>query len=492
MYPWIFDGHRIFRILLLVQWLLSLVIGAMTGEWLVSFVVGIPILALPLFLSFSQPETTLSRICIGIAVQLMTALHIHQTYGLIEIHFQIFVVLAFLAYFRDWRVIAASTLTVAVHHIGFFLLQSQGAEIYVFEASHLSFRILLLHAAFALAEGIVLIFMARRSLSEGLGAAEMQNAISTILARPDAIDLSVSLPVQTAQGRALSALIAQIRQLVNEAVQLTQDVLDNSQMMRQVSKDINDASQRSNQEITSISSSTEEIALSMQMAAERCQSANQTVSTATETTHNSNQAILATSQAIGSLKQVLNTAAKTNAELSERCSGIADAMRSITSVAEQTNLLALNAAIESARAGEHGRGFAVVADEVRALAIRSRDSAREISAITEQLVTSTSESVGQMQNCISLVDDAVASSTNASQAMEQIQHQISQAMSNIQQVASASVEQQDASASIARSTAKMRAVSEQESSAAQSMSVEVDNLTRQCASMQAVIQRFVV
>ena len=92
-----------------------------------------------------------------------------------------------------------------------------------------------------------------------------------------------------------------------------------------------------------------------------------------------------TKATISSLRDRLNEAAKTNSALNEQCSNISDAMRSITAVAEQTNLLALNAAIESARAGEHGRGFAVVADEVRTLAIRSKESADEITSITEQL-----------------------------------------------------------------------------------------------------------
>jgi methyl-accepting chemotaxis protein len=60
--------------------------------------------------------------------------------------------------------------------------------------------------------------------------------------------------------------------------------------------------------------------------------------------------------------------------------------QTIDDIAFQTNLLALNAAIEAARAGQEGRGFAVVAEAVRALAAKSSQAARGISAHINQSV----------------------------------------------------------------------------------------------------------
>ncbi len=81
-------------------------------------------------------------------------------------------------------------------------------------------------------------------------------------------------------------------------------------------------------------------------------------------------------------------------KISEMSMQIEKIIDEINSIAEQTNLLSLNASIEAARAGESGRGFAVVASQVGELAARSAQAAKE----TNELITNSLRAVKEGQD----------------------------------------------------------------------------------------------
>lgn len=489
-YPWLLEGHKIFRVVIVIQLLVAVAIGLYTGELLPAFVFGIPIAIVPLVLSIQNPYSAISRHAMAIGAQLLTALHIHQSFGLIEIHFEIFVLLAFLSYFRDWKVVATGTAVVAVHHISFFFLQAGGAPLFIFEEGHVTFPILLMHAVFALSEGGVLMYMAKQSHQEGAGAAELRLAIDTMQKADGKLDLAVKLNRENKIVKPFAELIDQVKSLIELASNLTDEVVRGCGKMELAAHNMFEISKNTDQEIAMVSASSEEIAQTMQLSTEQTTLASDKATAAQSASQTTRDSISNTSRTIDSLRNTLNTAAKTNSALNEQCSHISDAMRSITAVAEQTNLLALNAAIESARAGEHGRGFAVVADEVRTLAIRSKESADQITSITEQLVAQTASSVEQMQTCIQLVDEAVISSNNATSAMTEIMTQIREASESMTEIATSAVEQETASSSIAQSTARLSEFTSEELATAQSLAGEVEVLSQISQRMRSAIERF--
>jgi hypothetical protein len=118
-----------FTILMLVQWLAG--IGAALWisprtwvgttshvhlhVWLSIFLGG-AITSLPVFLTLTRPAAAFTRHTVAATQMLMSALLIHLTGGRIETHFHVFGSLAFLAFYRDWRVLIPATIVVAVDH----------------------------------------------------------------------------------------------------------------------------------------------------------------------------------------------------------------------------------------------------------------------------------------------------------------------------------------------------------------------------------------
>lgn len=119
----------LFRRLLLFQWLGIVIISLLVSPrtWIgtrseihihvwAAFVLGGLITAFPCVLTFKYPGATLTRHVIAVAQMLSSALLIHVTGGRIETHFHVFGSLAFLSFYRDWRVLIPATVVVAADH----------------------------------------------------------------------------------------------------------------------------------------------------------------------------------------------------------------------------------------------------------------------------------------------------------------------------------------------------------------------------------------
>ncbi len=120
---------RLFAALMIVQWLAG--IGA--ALWLsprtwagaesrphlhvwLAVLLGGAISAYPVALALLRPGLLSTRQVIAVGQMLTSALLIHLTGGRIETHFHVFGSLAFLALYRDWRVLVPATIVVAADH----------------------------------------------------------------------------------------------------------------------------------------------------------------------------------------------------------------------------------------------------------------------------------------------------------------------------------------------------------------------------------------
>ena len=121
---------QFFAVLLVLEWSAAVSFAlAMTpytwaGEtsWLhihvwASIVLGGAIVSVPVALTLSRPAHVMTRHAVAVGQMLMSVLLIHLAGGRIEVHFHVFVSLAFLALYRDWKVLITASAIVAADHL---------------------------------------------------------------------------------------------------------------------------------------------------------------------------------------------------------------------------------------------------------------------------------------------------------------------------------------------------------------------------------------
>ncbi|HKR11429.1 MAG TPA: histidine kinase dimerization/phosphoacceptor domain -containing protein [Pyrinomonadaceae bacterium] len=194
----IFDDHqqlvhkrtdRMFAGLMLLQWaagiVAALVISPKTWAGSASqthphvwaaLLLGGAISSLPIVLALTRPGRPTTRYTVAVGQMLMGALLIHLTGGRIETHFHVFGSLAFLSFYRDWKVLVPATLVVAADHFlrGLFWPQSVYGVLAASEWRWLE------HAGWVLFEDTFLLIAIRHSIGEMKGIAERTAEIESL------------------------------------------------------------------------------------------------------------------------------------------------------------------------------------------------------------------------------------------------------------------------------------------------------------------------
>ena len=228
----------------------------------------------------------------------------------------------------------------------------------------------------------------------------------------------------------MSAIIDQTQQ----AVELDEHVLANSQDILALIKKTEDAA-------IAVAAATNEMVASTQEIASNCEKA----STAAQFTNDIATKSMTTVQ--GSISGIHQQAQQTKLDsdqivnLVEHSKNINSIVETIDEIAAQTNLLALNAAIEAARAGEAGRGFAVVADEVRALASRTSSSTKEISNMVSRIQNDANEATAAMSNSVASMDEIANSATDVDNQLHEVLHHMGAVTDQVTHIAAATEQQ---------------------------------------------------
>ena len=375
--------------------------------------------------------TGLSRYVLTFVLVSFVALQIQLARGQIEFHFGVFVALAFLLVYLDWRIILFGAILFAIHHFGFDRLQAAGYGFYC--ASEPDFMRIVLHATYVVVEAGVLMYLALKMGKTAREGDELNELVCSVN-KPDGIELNVAGIQTTSFGSdELKATFFRMHQAVSDVRNGAHSV---DIACAEIASGNHDLSYR-----------TEQTASNLQQTSASLSLLNNAVKQSAENAHAANTlAQKASAVAVGA-GSVVAEVVVTMQGINDSSRRISDIISVIDGIAFQTNILALNAAVEAARAGDQGRGFAVVATEVWSLAGRSAQAAKEIKkliGISMERVERGTTLVGQagetmtdvvvsIKNVSEIVGEISASSREQSLGLSEVSEAMSQMDSATQQ-----------------------------------------------------------
>lgn len=150
-------ADKIIFILLLIHWVVVSSLSALSfNTYLFGFINGLLITIIATITYYFYKGTLLSRLIFATLLMVYSMILIQQHFGRIEMHFHIFVTIAMLTLYKDYRPAVMAGTVIALYHIIANVLQSNHIEIfdmpiYIFNYG-CGWDIVLLHAFFVIIE----------------------------------------------------------------------------------------------------------------------------------------------------------------------------------------------------------------------------------------------------------------------------------------------------------------------------------------------------
>lgn len=485
--PFRASADRLMLAFLGAHLLITLGIAAHTGTWLLAIAVGLPAVLAPAALVATGPGSLLARSAIAAAFMVFSALTIQQFGGVIEAHFSIFVLLAFLLYYRDWRPILLAAALIAVHHVAFNYLQALNWGFYVFDAGPSIARVLA-HAAYVVVQAGMLIYMAIRLEREAVVSARVgqlaarigEGDLRGINSRGEDSELLRSvLDMRTKLAGMLERFDQEARSVASSAQALDHHSDVAAQRMRQQRAATND-----------ISASVDTLTAGLTALADDAEQARTLAKDSGTSARKGAGIVKAAIDEIASIASTIQSSADSVEELGKQSDRVAAVVSLIKDIAGQTNLLALNAAIEAARAGEQGRGFAVVADEVRKLAERTASATEEVVAMINDIQTSKGQALANIESAVERVGTGTALAAEAGASIARITEDAGRVEQVFESIANNLGEHSAAARSIAGAVVSVANLADETEASASKVALEVGSLDRAARELSQAVGGF--
>ncbi|MFN4003943.1 MAG: methyl-accepting chemotaxis protein [Hylemonella sp.] len=454
-------GDRLLLAAIVISAVAAVVLGAAFVESTLAWTVTLVLLGAALAVYALSRGTLASRLLLTVLQTGFVILHIQLSRGMIEFHFGVFVTLALLMVYLDWRPIVLSAALFAVHHVLFDRLQAAGFGFYCLGEPN--FGVILIHAVYVVIQTalqLVFVLNMEQKARAGLELAQLVAAVD----RPDGMELSAAqtVAVRTPTAQALRNMLQRMQTAVATVRQGAESVSTASAEIAQGNQDLSARTESQASALEETAASMEELGSTVKQNADNARQANQLAQSASTVAVKGGEVV---AQVVDTMKGINDASKK-----------IADIINVIDGIAFQTNILALNAAVEAARAGEQGRGFAVVAGEVRNLAQRSAEAAKEIKA----LIT---DSVGRVEQGTALVDQAGAT-------MNEVVASIRRVTDIMGEISAASAEQSAGVAQVGEAITQMDQTTQQNAALVEEMAAAAASLNTQAQELVQAVAVF--
>ncbi len=291
-------------------------------------------------------------------------------------------------------------------------------------------------------------------------------------------------------GAALNAMRNDLREVIGDLQRATEQLSSSASQLTTTSDQVSNASGLQSEAASSMAASIEEVTVSINHVADSAREAARLAQEAGEQSASGSQVVNQAVDAMRGVAASIGSATTAMEALRTRASDISRVVGVIREVADQTNLLALNAAIEAARAGEQGRGFAVVADEVRKLAERTAGSTTEITQSIEAIQHEVANAFGVMEQSARNAGTGVEVANQAGEAITVIAERAHSVDAVVADISNALHEQGAAANDIARNVEQIAEMATQNVNMVQQAAAASHRLHGLAQEISVLLQRF--
>ncbi|MDZ4161826.1 MAG: methyl-accepting chemotaxis protein, partial [Burkholderiales bacterium] len=288
---------------------------------------SLALLALAVAVYVVAKGTLMSSLVLALVLVGMVVLHIQIARGMVELHFGVFVTLALLMVYLDWRPIVWAAAAFALHHVAFDRLLAAGFGFYCLNEP--DFSRIVVHAVYVVIQTVLQVILVVRMRQSALAGDELNRMVlamdqgSHVALRVD--HLAVTTPIATHLQRTLQRM----RQVVTSVQAAGEHVTGVSREIASGNADLSARTEQAAQRLEGTATHMRQLTQAVAQSAESARAASTMAQTNAEVAVRGGEVV---GQVVSTMQDINQSSQK-----------IADIIGVIDSIAFQTNILALNA-----------------------------------------------------------------------------------------------------------------------------------------------------